>query len=93
MLNLGIPHLLLLLQLLLLLLLLLLLKCQGWADRFGLLLRLPRVFSWSVWARARYLMDWDKGLNDRLPHPFFFSAVLGNYYYIKNIANERNERH
>ncbi|SCV46175.1 uncharacterized protein FFB14_09077 [Fusarium fujikuroi] len=44
MLNLGIPHLLLLLQLLLLLLLL---KCQGWADRFGLLLRLPRVFSWS----------------------------------------------
>lgn len=47
MLNLGIPHLLLLLQLLLLLLLLLL-NCQGWADRFGLLLRLPRVFSWSV---------------------------------------------
>ncbi|SCV38505.1 uncharacterized protein FFFS_05921 [Fusarium fujikuroi] len=42
MLNLGIPHLLLLLQLLLLLLLL---KCQGWADRFGLLLRLPRFFS------------------------------------------------
>jgi hypothetical protein len=32
---------------------------------------LPRVFFWSVSVsrtrtRARYLMDWDKGLNDRL---------------------------